>query len=179
MFHGKIIRFFLAGVMALTVVPTRAASLPEGQALSVSPADIRPASRFDADLMWVATAREFYFANVDFKNRYYRDGYAPLFLPHGARIKALVVSYMDRGCGVRQDIQVVLLRQNTADGTVQKLGEITSFGLAVNPNRATLTDEKIENDVVDNNAFSYSLLVQFGNIKRERVRFHGAVIIYE
>lgn len=176
----RIRRFFIVGLILLAADPGRSAPPPApSRALSVSPSDLRPAGRAAAELPWFGTQQEFYYLNLDFENRYDRANYAPLFLPHGARIKSLVVYYMDRGCAQAQDIRVILVRQNMASGIVQKLAEVTSHGLLNDPARKTLEDASIENAVVNNDAFSYSLLVQFNYIKHDRVRFHGAAIYFE
>jgi hypothetical protein len=169
----------LIGLLLWTAAPGRPDAPSEPQALSVSPADLRSAGRAGESLPWFGTAREFYYENVDFDNRYDRDNYAPLFLPHGARIRSLAVRYMDRGCAQAQDIRVALLRQNMASGLVQTLAEVGSQGLLIDPARKTLLDDAIQNGVVNNNLFSYSLQVRFNYIKRDRVRFHGATILYE
>jgi len=176
MISNNPVKLFLA---ALVVFPLWAAPAPGGNTLTVSPADVRPAGRVDADMEWYGTAQEFFFVNVDFKNRYDRSGIAPLFLPDGVRIKALSVTFLDRGCGVNQALQVVLLRQRLADGSIEKVAEVDTSPLLIDPARRVLVDETIANGVVDNDAFSYSLLLQFGNIKRDRVRFHGATIFFE
>jgi hypothetical protein len=149
------------------------------QSLSVSPSALGPASRAAADLDWFGTQTEFYFLNLDFANRYDEESYAPLFLPDRARIKSLVVYYIDRGCAQAQELWVTLVRQNMASGLVQKMAEVTSRGLKIDPTRKTLEDATIDNGLVDNRRYSYSLLVKFNYIKHDRVRFHGARIVYE
>lgn len=175
--------FLLAGLSAALLAATagtgRTDAAPGSRTVSVSPADLRPASQADGRLDWVGSPREFYYTNVDFENRYDRDNYAPLFLPHGARVKSLVVHYMDRGCSVIQDIRAALLRQNPATGEVRKLAEVSSQGLPIDPSRATLETAAIGHPVVNNSAFTYALFVRFNNVKRDRVRFHGATIEYE
>jgi hypothetical protein len=152
---------------------------PTDKVLSVSPVALKPASRAAADLDWYATQKEFYFLNLDFENRYDEECNASLYLPDRARIKSLVVYYMDRGCAQAQDIGVTLVRQNMESGQVQKMAEVTSRGLAIDPARKTLEDKTIDHSLVDNRRYSYSLLVKFNYIKHDRVRFHGADIIFE
>ena len=173
------VKIFLAALSALGFFPAWAAPAPAGDFLTVSPADVHPAGRVDADTEWYATAREFFFVNTDFKNDAYRDGVAPLFLPDGVRIRALAVAFLDRGCGVNQALRVILLRQRLADGAIEKMAEVDTSPLLIDPARRVLVDETIANGAVDNDAYSYSLLLQFGNIKRDRVRFHGATITFE
>ncbi|MBN2206215.1 MAG: hypothetical protein JW742_02320 [Candidatus Aminicenantes bacterium] len=175
----RIKSLFAIGLLLSAGGLSLSAAAAELKTLSVSPAEFRPASRVDGDLAWVATNGEFYYTNVDFNNRYDRENYAPLFLPHGARIKSLTVHYTDLGCSIIQDIRVALLRQNMASGAVRKLAEVSSQGLPIDPSRNVLETDAIADAVVNNNLFSYTLLVRFNNIKRDRVRFHGATIHYE
>jgi hypothetical protein len=175
------LKAFATGLTALILAagPGPLASASAVQVISVSPADLRPDSRSDAGLDWFATPSGFYYDNLDFNNRYDRDSFAPLFLPPGARIKSLVVYYMDRGCAQAQDIRVSLVRQKMSSGLVQTMAEVTSHGLLNDPNRETLEDATIDHAVVDNARYSYSLLVRFNYIKHDRVRFHGAKIFCE
>jgi hypothetical protein len=170
----------LVGTLLLSAaVPGGSGAAAELQVLSVSPAALRPASRADADLEWFGTQKEFYFHNIDFDNRYDRECYASLYLPHRARIKSLVVTYMDRGCAQAQDIWVTLVRHKLSSGLVQKMAEVSSRGLEIDSARKTLEDATIDHGLVDNRLYSYSLLVRFNTIKRDRVRFHGAKILFE
>ncbi|MBN2206214.1 MAG: hypothetical protein JW742_02315 [Candidatus Aminicenantes bacterium] len=145
--------------------------------LSIPPSALQPAGFRNNALPWVMTADAFYFANnlsapVD------GYAYAPLSLPHQARIKSLTVYYIDNACGKEQELVVALTRHDMATGKIQAMAKATTAGVDCRPERRTVEDLTIGNAVVDNDRYSYALTVLFAD-GIDRLRFLGAKIRYQ
>jgi len=106
--------------------------------------------------------------------------FAPLYLPHKAIVKKLVVAYTDNGSGADDTIEVSLLRSDPLAGISETLAQVTTDipSYPSSPNRRILSDNTINYSEINNHRYVYSLYVYFW-LGSERVQFHGAKIILE
>ncbi|MBN2198778.1 MAG: hypothetical protein JW747_02910 [Candidatus Aminicenantes bacterium] len=140
--------------------------------ISVSSAAFKPNDHYMASLNWYAYANQAYF-DSGYPNSGYME--APVFLPNLATVTGFVAVVTDNGTGPDDEIHVSLRRQNIQTGMSEILASVytsSSFALA---SRQTLTDTSISNAVVDNDTYTYSVLVRF-YIPRSYLRLHGVKI---
>ena len=104
---------------------------------------------------------------------------APVYLPHGATVTKMVVYFTDNAdAGEDDTMDVTLYRHRMATGACNSLAVTDSTPYANSPNRRTMRDRSIDYPIIDNQFFSYYLVVRFWQ-GREELQFHGAKIFYE
>jgi hypothetical protein len=102
---------------------------------------------------------------------------APVYLPHGAIVKELVVYYTDNDDREDHQIRVGLIGHEMETGNDHWMAAVISNGPA-SPDRRVLEDNTVDYAQVDNHKYAYFLEVTFHQ-PTANVKFHGAKIILE
>jgi hypothetical protein len=140
--------------------------------LSVSPNQCQLTDKNTSTLTWYSETDEFYFSTG------YPDSIwvnAPLSLPHNAAIKSFTIYCTDNGSGDDEEIYFYLQRHKMSDGTTQTMASNSTAGLASSAARKVLTDGSIDYATVDNNVYSYSIVIRF-RLGHANLKFNGAKI---
>ena len=102
---------------------------------------------------------------------------APVYLPHGAIVKELVVYYTDDDDREDHQIRVGLIGHEMETGNDHWMAAVISH-VPASPDRRVLEDNTIDYAQVDNHKYAYFLEVTFDQPTAD-VKFHGAKIILE
>lgn len=102
---------------------------------------------------------------------------APVYLPHGAIVKELVVYYTDDDDREDHRIRVGLIGHEMETGNDRWMAAVLS-NVPASPDRRVLEDNTIDYAQVDNHKYSYFLEVTFREPTAD-VKFHGAKVILE
>jgi hypothetical protein len=151
--------------------------LDTAKILSISPSTLKPQDYLYAGLNWYASVAECYF-DTGFPNSIFVI--APVYLPQGAVVTKLTVFYTDNGDGADEAIAVSLTRHEMISGLIDALASVTTDGAGYpsQPYRRILKDKTINYPLVQNHLYSYTLNVRFYQ-GSDKVKFHGAKIVYE
>lgn len=151
--------------------PEENMDLAEGKVISVShtalnmPCEACFVYRFDNFQFWLASGQpEAHF-------------YAPVFLPHGAIIKKVVVVARDNSSA--QWMDVWLIRHNVLGNNVQYIAGSTTNGLPPSSQNLVLMDETITEPYVANHTCTYALFVSFSGGAGTDLTFKGVKIVLE
>jgi hypothetical protein len=142
--------------------------------VSVSPAGFKPTDYLYHSLPWY----------VDGDEAYYSSGYpnsafmvAPVYLPHLATITGFSAAVTDNGTGYDDEIWVSLNRTNMATGVSEGIASVRTTNTFASPLRQTLIEDTFANTTIDNENYTYSIMVRFYS-PNSKIRFHGAKISY-
>lgn len=102
---------------------------------------------------------------------------APVYLPHGAIVKELVVYYTDNDDREDHQIRVGLIGHEMETGNDHWMAAVISH-VPSSPDRRVLEDNTVDYAQVDNHKYAYFLEVTFDQPTAD-VKFHGAKIILE
>lgn len=142
--------------------------------ISISPAACQITSKDVSGLTWYCEQDEFYWTTA------YPDSLwvnVPLQLPDKAVVKSLTVYCTVNSGSPDDEIDIYLSRHKMLNGTSQKLATITTTILTPSSSRRALADDTIEYATVDNNGYSYALVLRFRS-GSANLKFHGAKIRY-
>lgn len=142
--------------------------------ISVSPAAFRPYDHYLDSLNWYVYSNEAYY-----DSGYMMSGYmeAPVFLPHLATVTGFTAVVTDNGANVDDEILVFLRRQNLTTGVRETLALVYTTSSFASSIRQILNASSIAYAAVDNENYSYSILVRFYT-PHNYLRFHGAKVHY-
>jgi hypothetical protein len=147
---------------------------PATRTISLSPAACQVTSKDQSTLTWFCEQDEFYWTTA------YPDSLwlnVPLQLPDKAVVKGFTVYCTVNGGGSDEEIEFFLSRHKLLNGSTQKLATITTTTLTPSSTRKALADETIEYAAVDNDVFSYAIVIRFRS-GSPNLKFHGAKIRY-
>lgn len=102
---------------------------------------------------------------------------APINLPDGVTVKKLVAYITDNTPEDEARILIILGRQNLQTGIREQMVSIGTGGASASPARRELTASAINFARVNNDRYSYHLIVIFGR-QNPNLKFHGAKIRY-
>ena len=150
---------------------------PPGTVVSISPTACIPYNQsYYDDFIFHAGPTEAYFEYDMFA---FMVGFeVPVYLPHGVTVTKMVVYFTDNSGGDDDSMDVSLYRHQMATGTLSNMAGVSSYPFANSPDRRTMRDRSIKYPLINNQWFSYHLIVRFWQ-GREEVKFHGAKIFYE
>lgn len=169
----KIAMGILMGVVFLGMNIGLAADFGAGM-VSVSPAGFKPTDYQYHSLNWYASATEAYY-NSGYPNSAYMT--APVSLPHLATITGFSAVVTDNGNGMDDEIHVSFLRHNMTTGATEAIAFVSTTWSFISSARLTLTEDTLANTTIDNEKYTYSILVRFYS-PNSKIRFHGAKIEY-
>ncbi|MBN2206155.1 MAG: hypothetical protein JW742_02015 [Candidatus Aminicenantes bacterium] len=142
--------------------------------LSISPVECQLTSKDQSTLTWFREQGAFYWT-TGFPDSLWVN--IPLQIPHKAVVKGLTVYCTINGNGPDDEIEFYLSRQKMISGASQKMATITTTILTPSPSRRALADDTIDYATVDNNVYSYALVLRFRS-GSDKLKFHGAKIRY-
>ncbi len=142
--------------------------------VSVSPAAMQPNDYQMGSLNWYTYPHEAFY-NSGYPNSAYME--APISLPHMATITGFSAVVTDNGSGPDDEIWVILRRQNIATGVLESIGMVQTTAGFSSSIRQTLTDSSLYYTTIDNENYTYSVLVRF-YLPRSYIKFHGAKVQY-
>jgi hypothetical protein len=140
--------------------------------VSVSPTALKPMMIGMAALPFYTDDNEFYFTS---ETSNYEDAlmYAPLNLHQGAQLKRLSIYFTRNTDDGDICITVFLTRQKLSTGATQNMGAIYTSSSAASASRKVLSDVTIAYGTIDNNTYTYALMVGFSRPVKS-LKFHGA-----
>jgi hypothetical protein len=169
----KVTKGLVTGVLFLGLNFGLAADFGSG-VVSVSPAAFKPTDYQYQSLNWYAGTTEAYYSS-GYPNSAFMT--APVSLPHLATITGFSAVVTDNGNGYDDEIWVSLLRHNMSTGTTDTIAFVSTTWNFISPSRQTLTEDTLTNTTVDNENYTYSIIVRFYS-PNSKIKFHGAKIVY-
>jgi len=169
----KIAMGILMGVMFLGMNIGLAADFGSG-VVSVSPAAVKPTDYQYHSLNWYASSTEAYY-NSGYPESAYME--APVYLPNMATITGFSAVVTDNGSGADDEIWLTFRRHNMTTGVTETIAFVSTTASFKSSARQTLSDSSLSFTSVDNDTYTYSVLIRF-YIPRSYIKFHGVKIQY-
>ncbi len=169
----RVLSVLLALITIVTVIPAEQAATKH---IAISPTTLMPINSEVAQLEFVKWDSYFYFtaAATTFNDAFM---YAPINLPHNATITSLTVWYTRNTDDGDNIMSVTLHRHDLYTGKVIVVAGTSYLSTPASGARRNKTTKAIEFPTVNNNRYSYSLIVGFSR-PMNKLKFHGARIGY-